>query len=139
MGCALQVVDQTTANLWNRGEGTVVVLVVEGWGPVVRHVLHDSAGGARGSLSAGVVHVETEAVATYDRVSVSPLLLEEASSLPMMVWTWPATLPGLTIGSARSVTSGAAHGRRQKASTSTKERVAIARTLEKRMMMMAEE
>ena len=65
--------------------------------------------------------------------------LEEASSLPMMVWTWPATLPGLTIGSARSVTSGAAHGRRQKASTPVKERIAIERTLEKRMLMMVEE
>ena len=112
--------------------------MVEGWCPVVRHVLHDSARGARGSLRAGIVHVKTEAIATYYCVSNSLLLHEQASSLPMMVWTWPATLPGLTIGSARSVTSGAAHGRRQKASAPVKVAIAIASTLEKRMTMMVE-
>lgn len=44
----------------------------------------------------------------------------------MIVWTWPARVPGLTIGSARSTTSGAEHGRRKKASTPVKERIAIA-------------
>ncbi len=38
---------------------------------------------------------------------------------PIMVWTWPDTLPGLIIGSARSVTTGTLQGRRQKEVTGT--------------------
>lgn len=66
----LQVVDQTAPNLLDRSEGAVIVLVVEGWDPVVRHVRLDAAGRASRGLSAGKVHGEAEAVTTWYTVSL---------------------------------------------------------------------
>lgn len=55
----------------DRGEATILALVVEGWDPVVAEIGLDLAGGASGSASAVKVHLETEAVTTHDGVNVT--------------------------------------------------------------------
>jgi hypothetical protein len=61
----------TIARLLNVLERTVLVLVVEGRGPVVREILLDRARGAVRRTSIGIVHLELEAITTRDGVNVA--------------------------------------------------------------------
>ena len=49
------------------------------------------------------------------QVSVARILDIHTNTPPLIVWTWPDTAPGLTIGSARSVTIRPGHGIRKNA------------------------
>ena len=48
-------------------------------------------------------------------ISLDRTLDVHTNTPPLIVWTWPATAPGLTIGSARSVTIRPGHGIRKNA------------------------
>lgn len=61
----------TITNLRNVLEGTVLVLVVKLWGPVVGKILLDRAGRADRGTSLGVVHFKSEAIASRNGVDVS--------------------------------------------------------------------
>ena len=63
-------VSRTVSDHWDRLEGSIRILVVELWSPIVRQVLLDLTGGARRGASLVKTHVETESIAANNLVNM---------------------------------------------------------------------
>lgn len=68
---SLQVIDEASTDLVDFLEGTILVLVVQGWSPVIGEITMNCARGTCRGLGIGVVHLKIETVATHDLVNVA--------------------------------------------------------------------
>lgn len=67
----MQVVDQSTSDLFHKLETTILILIVQRGSPVVGVVTMYSARGTGGCLSVCIVHLEIEAVTAHDSMDMT--------------------------------------------------------------------